>query len=292
MATSSIEKLATWRARGTRVSEQIVQQGVMMLENGGLRKMGDEAWSFLEQLALASMDIGRLELADECIELLSEQFPGSPRVECLKGIRIEAENKPKEALEFYENALLEDEANPALWKRQIAVLRSQGSSFILRTVNELTKYVDTFYTDIEGWLELADIYAELNIYDLSLQTLAHVLLLASQNPFHVLRFAETAYTVGDVPLALKTFLRVIDMDDSAGQEGNATKRAWWGVKLAAARLLSFPNSPSESQTSLPSAEYLRLLNELAREQLTGTYFPTSVGGKVHGRDAFVAWLGK
>ena len=68
-----------------------------------------------------------------------------------------------------------------------------------------------------------------NRYTLSLQALAHVLLLVSQNPFYVLRFAETAYTAGDIPLASKTFLRVIDMDDS--NEGNATKRAWWGVKL-------------------------------------------------------------
>lgn len=271
-----------------------MQEGVNILQDGGLTKMGDEAWSFLEQVALASMDIGRLELADECLELLTEQFPDSPRVECLKGIRIEADNKPKEALAFYESALSEDEANSALWKRQIAVLRSEGSpSSILRAADELTKYLDTFYTDVEGWLELADIYAELNLYDLSLRALAHVLLLASQNPFHHLRFAETAYTVGDVPLALKSYLRVIDMDDSStAQEGNATKRAWWGVKLTSERLLSFPNSSSESQTSLPSAEHLRLLNELAREQLTGVYFPTSVGTKVHGKDAFVAWLGK
>lgn len=68
-------------------------------------------------------------------------------------------------------------------------------------------------------------------YTLSLQALAHVLLLASQNPFYVVRFAETAYTAGDTPLALKTFLRVIDMDESDFPEGNAAKRAWWGVKL-------------------------------------------------------------
>lgn len=51
----------------------------------------------------------------------------------------------------------------ALWKRQIAVLRSQGPETILRAVAELTKYLDIFYTDVEGWIELADIYAELNL---------------------------------------------------------------------------------------------------------------------------------
>ena len=53
-----------------------------------------------------------------------------------------------------------------------------------------------------------------------------MLLLAAQNPFHLLRFAETAYTAGDVPLALRTFLCVVDMD-----AGRAARRAWWGVRL-------------------------------------------------------------
>jgi len=44
----------------------------------------------------------------------------------------------------------------AIWKRQISVLRKLGE--IDRAVEELCKFVDTFYTDVEAWLELADIY--------------------------------------------------------------------------------------------------------------------------------------
>lgn len=85
MAAVALEQLATWRVRGTRASEQVVQQGIIVLENDGLKKIGDDgvseasastclvfslhgsslvAWGFLEQLALASMDIGRLDIAD------------------------------------------------------------------------------------------------------------------------------------------------------------------------------------------------------------------------------------
>lgn len=46
MATSAIQKLATWRTRGTRASEQIVQEGVNILQNGGLTRMGDEGSQF------------------------------------------------------------------------------------------------------------------------------------------------------------------------------------------------------------------------------------------------------
>jgi tetratricopeptide (TPR) repeat protein len=93
----------------------------------------------------------------------------------------EANEGPKVALRFYEELL---EANPsnavcysplcfhvyftekavanlkAIWKRQISVLRKLGE--IDRAVVELSKFVDTFYTDVEAWLELADIYASQN----------------------------------------------------------------------------------------------------------------------------------
>jgi hypothetical protein len=32
-----------------------------------------------------------------------------------------------------------------------------------RCVTELTTFLDTFYSDLEGWLELADIYASLHL---------------------------------------------------------------------------------------------------------------------------------
>lgn len=48
----------------------------------------------------------------------------------------------------------------AIWKRQISVLRKLGQ--IDRAVVELSKFVDTFYTDVEAWLELADIYTSQN----------------------------------------------------------------------------------------------------------------------------------
>ena len=71
-------------------------------------------------------------------------------------------------------------------------------------------------------------------YTSALQSLSHALLLSPQNPFTVLQFAETAFSAGDVPLALKMFLVVIDMDDeSAALEPprGFSIRAWFGIKL-------------------------------------------------------------
>ncbi len=74
-------------------------------------------------------------------------------------------------------------------------------------------------------------------YANALQCLQHVLLLAPQNSFYVLQAAETAYTLGDIPLAVRMFLTVVDMTDVDGDppadsipEG-VTVRSWYGVKL-------------------------------------------------------------
>lgn len=113
--------------------------------------------------------------------------------------------------------------------------------------------LDTFYTEVEGWLELADIYSTCQQYTLALQALSHALLLAPQNPFHFLQFAETAYLAGDIPLAIKMFLVAVDMtDDDEGDVPPADSipaglalRAWFGVKLVSALRVCFILSGSD-----------------------------------------------
>lgn len=68
-------------------------------------------------------------------------------------------------------------------------------------------------------------------YAQSLSALSHLLLLVPQNPFYLLRHAETAYTLGDIPLAYKEMLRVIEMSDGVQAEGGPGLRAAIGVKL-------------------------------------------------------------
>lgn len=48
-------------------------------------------------------------------------------------------------------------SSQAVWKRRISVLRRAGR--LEEAVEELSQYLDTFYTDLEAWLELADIYS-------------------------------------------------------------------------------------------------------------------------------------
>lgn len=72
-----------------------------------------------------------------------------------------------------------------------------------------------------------------------MQALSHAMLLAPQNPFYVLQFAETAATSGQWGLALKMFLRVVEMaelpvdeqDHDGGDSNGLVRRAYVGVKL-------------------------------------------------------------
>ncbi|OAX34477.1 TPR-like protein [Rhizopogon vinicolor AM-OR11-026] len=292
---SALEQLAAHRIKNTRASQDVFRNGLLVLQKKGLKKLGDDGWTFLEQLTLASIDVGRLDIADQCLQLIADKFPNSPRVDCLTGIRIEATEPPETALKYYADILEADSANAGIWKRRISVLRRTGK--VEKAVNELVQFLDTFYTDVEGWLELADIYATCNQYEHSLQALTHVLLLTPQNPFYMLQAAETAYTAEDFPLAIKMFLTVVDMTDGDDSEQllqestplGITVRAWFGVKLCARRIAQNTNMKSPSNTSLPKK--VELLDELATERLRVAYSSSGQKGEIaKGRQEVFAWV--
>lgn len=78
---SALATLANYRSHNTRASQDIVAKGALALKSNSLSDLGDERtcisyfsasrclkdtsaeWAFLEQLALAALDVGRLELA-------------------------------------------------------------------------------------------------------------------------------------------------------------------------------------------------------------------------------------
>ena len=88
---------------------------------------------------------------------------------------IEVKETPDIAVQYY-NTLLENDSSNAVrtppsylsatsdsdpaqaaWRRKAGVFRKAGK--IGMAVEELSAMLDTFYTEVEGWLELADIYA-------------------------------------------------------------------------------------------------------------------------------------
>ncbi|KAL5478395.1 OCA3 [Sanghuangporus weigelae] len=297
---SALAKLASFRQNNSRQSQEIVDAGVPLLKNRRATQLDADSSAWVEQLALASIDVGKLDIADECIELLKQRFPGSLRVDVLIGIRKEASSPPEAVLEYYDGLLEADESNAAAWKRKIVIFRRSGG--VTKAVDQLSKYLDTYYTDIEGWLELVDIYSSCNQYESALKSLQHALLLAPQNPFYVLQAAELAYTAGDVPLAMKFFLMVIDMTEDPDLDPAArveavpegiSVRAWFGVKQCTRRLIKDSRSASVSPSLTPVPQHVQLLDELATERLLTSYSTYSGGprdGPVRCREELVKWL--
>ncbi|ELU38633.1 hypothetical protein AG1IA_07335 [Rhizoctonia solani AG-1 IA] len=208
--TEVFQRFATYRSHGTRSSVEIVREGEPLLLNEKYRSADDRklqpSWAFLEQLAFAAMDVGRLDIADDCLVLLDQQFPDSPRVTVLKGQRLEADGMLQDALKMYVYYLTKEDENYVV--RDI-ILRKSGGGL-------------TFLT--------SPIFVR---YDNSLSALAHAQLIAPQTPQIALCSAETAYTTGDIDLALKSFLRAAELCGSGPgiQPGGTETRAWLGVKL-------------------------------------------------------------
>ncbi|GJE93376.1 tetratricopeptide repeat protein [Phanerochaete sordida] len=281
--TAALQKLGGYQPRSSLKAKETLKTGVAQLRSGTFPPRGDNGFETAEGLFLAALDEGDVETAQQCLEILVNKFPESPRVDCLTGILMEAKESPDDVLNFYTALLEADSSNAAIWRRKAGVLRRKGK--IDQAVEELCALLDTFYTEVEAWLELADIYSSCQQYTHALQTLSHALLLAPQNPLHVLHFAETAYLVPDIPLALKMFLQAVDMTDDDEQDGispadtvptGLALRAWFGVKLCTHKLVTEPKaSNSPSQIASPTANVLASLDDLATERLRTAYLETT-----------------
>jgi len=262
---ASLEALSRLRNRKVRNSQEVFDHADFLLQKGVnvQSKMGDEYWAFLEQLAFAAIDLGKEDVADDCLTQLNERFPDSPRVQMLYGMQVEATGKLSEALKLYDSILAVDDANAGIWRRRVAVYKQMGDR--RRAVEDLCAYLDAFYTDTEGWLELTDLYSAQYQYTSAMQALSHAMLLAPQNPFYVLQFAETAASAGAWALALKMYLRCVEMD-----EGGCARRAWFGIKNAAKHILAGEVGTTSDEVKPPSENTVRELSVLATERLVAT----------------------
>lgn len=82
-----------------------MRYGEWILENDELHALGDDHWAFLEQLGLASAELGKYELADLCLSRLTTRFPESSRVVLFQGTMLESKGLLREAQTLYETYL-------------------------------------------------------------------------------------------------------------------------------------------------------------------------------------------
>ena len=205
-------KMKEWREEGYRNSDEVVEFGeCLLLEHGN--KLGDELWTIHEQVFVAALDCGRMDLATSCLRALHQQFPKSLRVKKLRGMRFEALEEWENAKKIYKIILNEDPANLIVRKRSIAITKAQNKT--VDTVNELKEYLDVYMSDQEAWMELAEMYISLQEFHKAAFCLEELILTHPHNHLYHQRFAEIHYTIGSVEsleLSRKYFAQALKLD--------------------------------------------------------------------------------
>ncbi|KAG8076640.1 hypothetical protein GUJ93_ZPchr0006g45880 [Zizania palustris] len=75
------EYLCLVRKLRARRPDPVLRIGLELLNNSSARsRLASEQWTLYEQVAVAAMDCQRLDVAKDCIGVLSKKFPGSARV--------------------------------------------------------------------------------------------------------------------------------------------------------------------------------------------------------------------
>ncbi|KAJ2452390.1 tetratricopeptide repeat domain-containing protein [Coemansia sp. RSA 2336] len=226
----------------------------------------DDVYLVYEQVFIAALDEGQIELAKALLVLLRKRFTSSERVKRLYGMINECVGHPEEAQLIYSQMHEKDNTNVLAHKRLIALLKSQGQ--LGEAIKMLVSYLDTHTNDFEAWLELSCLYLNAHMYPQAAFCLEEVILQQPANHYFHLCYAEVNYTMGNLALALKEFLRVVELSTD-------NVRGFYGVKLVSDRIRALRELPKKEQppgiVGAPQPATLDRLSQLATERLAAAY---------------------
>jgi len=250
-ASAATELLQSMRTHKIHHPEVVITHGGRLL-NGNSRKLGGDLWTVLEQVFLASVELGLNNWRDYCLGELTKQFPNSHRVERLKGIYEESCERWSEAKSIYEKMIKEKPEDAASRKRLIALHKQRGR--IPEAMKEMTEYLDTFSTDTEVWHELQELYIEAGSLQRAVFCSEELIMNNPHSMYHTLTYAELLYSTGDFELSRKYFSMACYLDGDS-------LRALWGLLMVNLQLADKEKGN----------EKMKQLQTFAIERLTVTY---------------------
>lgn len=245
------ELLKQLRATRQRRSDLVVEYGERLLASHS-GKLGQEVWDVYEQVLLGALDCGRIDLAQQYILKLHNQFQDSTRVRRLKGMLFEAQGKWKEADILYRQILEIDPTDTLVMKRQIALQKGMGNLDTACAL--LDTYLSIWMADTEAWLELAHLRMALGQYSQATFCFEEIILANPLSHAHYTKYAELLYTMGGMEnfrLARKYFAYSLELNDATNT------RALWGLCitiLAMASAKGGKNAKEEGQELYEWAE--------------------------------------
>ncbi|AQK61620.1 Protein prenylyltransferase superfamily protein [Zea mays] len=230
------EYLCLARRLRARRPAHVLRVGLALLNNASARSgLASEQWTLYEQVATAAMDCQRLDVAkasgllmvlQDCIGVLSKQFPGSTRVARLEARLFEAKGEWAEAERAYALILENNPFDQIVHKRKIAIAKAQGGMSIV--IDYLNKYLELFMADHDAWRELAETYSSLQMYKQAAFCYEELILAQPTIPLYHIAYAEVLYTMGgleNLQTAKKYYASTIQLT------GGKNTRALFGVCL-------------------------------------------------------------
>uniref|UniRef100_A0A3B6PFQ6 ER membrane protein complex subunit 2 n=2 Tax=Triticum TaxID=4564 RepID=A0A3B6PFQ6_WHEAT len=234
------EYLSLARRLRARRPAPVLRLGLSLLNDASARsRLASEQWTLYEQVAVAAMDCQRLDVAKDCIGVLSKQFPGSARVGRLEALLFEAKGDWAEAERAYALILENNPFDQIVHKRKIAIAKAQGDMSL--AVDYLNKY-------LELYKQAAFCYEEL-------------ILAQPTIPLYHLAYAEVLYTLGgleNLQTAKKYYASTVQLT------GGKNTRALFGVCLCSAAISQLTKGRNKEEESSE-------LQSLAAEALMKDY---------------------
>lgn len=202
-----------------------------------------EYWDIAAAICRAAFECGEVEIAEAMLRRIMRQFPKSSRTHMLNGIYSEMKGAYNRAMSIYIRAIDEQPMSPHLYKRQVAVLKSELK--FSEAAALLNYYLSMYSNDTDSWAELCALC-------LRLGRLSHALFAASELAIH--DHANHAYhtLLADVYITCGTTTHNLNMARShyvasvnARTHGNL--RALYGIWLTCNMLLDGDMIPDQHQ---------------------------------------------
>ncbi|KAL2930006.1 ER membrane protein complex subunit 2 [Bienertia sinuspersici] len=226
------EYLTLVRKLKIRRSDKVLKHGLSILNDSKKRStLADEEWTLYEQVAIAAMDCNSIEIAEDCISVLSKKFPESKRVGRLDAMLLEAKGSFEEAEIAYSSLLEDNQLDQVVHKRRVAMAKAQGD--LHKAVGCLSRYLKLYMADNDAWRELAELYISLQMYKQAAFCYEELILAQPSVSLYHLAYADVLYTLGgleNLQTARKYYASTIDLS------GGKNTRALYGVCLCTAAI--------------------------------------------------------
>ncbi|RNF21435.1 uncharacterized protein Tco025E_03485 [Trypanosoma conorhini] len=247
---------------------------------GGTGGMGSAELSCIyEQVLIAALDCGRVDMALQYLAVLQKWFGRqSLRVRHLEGLCLEADGKAAEAERLYRAILKDNPSDQLSVLRLSAMLKSEGK---YQRAIELLE-TQQVYTDEDGerhtllevhrgdslatYRELSNLYYLCEDYRMSLHYADEAMLFDGNNYLSHTRLAELYYIVGDHKRCLVEYAQSLRLNSHANN-----CRAAYGLWVTANEVVRQARSASKRSDSEQATEEAVALREWAEKKLLEIY---------------------